>query len=164
MQCSDKFNVSCGQTDADACAVGIILGCRILSELLPVPLCQTCKNYFRTPIDQFKHIAHKEAKSPLYTFCFAFSSYRFPISTLRQAIILRFFVVFLITSRKMSECDNKLGHDCSLPRLPKWLLTNISTFDATFFSVVQHLLVGQDVFNVEASHSHSDNPRSLGLL
>lgn len=133
MQCSEKFNVSCGQTDADVCVVGIILRYRILGELLPVPLCQTCKNYFRTPIDQFEHIAHKEARSPLYTFCFAFSSYRFPISILRQALILRFFVVFLINSRKMSECDNKLGHYCSLLRLLNWLLTNISTFDTIFF-------------------------------
>ena len=32
----------------------------------------------------------------------------------------------------MSEYD-KLGHDCSLLRLPNWLLTSISAFDATFF-------------------------------
>jgi len=42
-------------------------------------------------------------------------------------------VVFLITSRKMSEYYNQLGHDCSLLRLPNWLLTNISAFDVTFF-------------------------------
>jgi len=87
VQCSEKFNVSCGQSDADAWAAGIILSCRIHSEALSIPLYQTCTNYFRTRIDQLKHIAHKEAKSP---WCFLLR-----VQQLRQVIITEVFRGFL---------------------------------------------------------------------